>query len=96
MAYLAAVQRCCHAGAREKKGRTGAAARWARKKGRRGQAARRRRAHPLGSTRAGEGADDGAGARCSLSPSKLVARLRLRCAEREESGIDGERKERTE
>ena len=63
VAYLAAVQRCCHVGAREKKGRTGAAARWARKKGRRGQAARRRRAHPLGSTRAGEGAGDGAKAR---------------------------------
>ena len=38
----------------------GAAAHQARPRGRRGQAARRRRAHPLGSTRAGEGAGDGA------------------------------------
>ena len=39
---------------------SGAAPRWARPRGHRGQAARRRRAHPLGSTRAGEGASDGA------------------------------------
>ena len=56
-------------------------------KGRHGQAARRRRAHPLGSTHAGEGAGDGAMA-ASLAASLhrplfrlLIARLRLRCAE---------------
>ena len=38
----------------------GARARRARPRERRGQAAQRRRAHPLGSTRAGEGAGDGA------------------------------------
>jgi len=81
---------------REKKTEPGELSARARPKKRRGQAARRRRAHPLGSAHAGEGGGDGAGARCSLSPSKLVARLRLRCAEREESGVDGERKERTE
>ena len=80
VAYLAAVQRCCHAGAREKKGRTGAAARWARKKGRRGQAARRRRAHPLGSALADEGAGKGAGALCSLSsPFRPLDSLGCRC-----------------
>ena len=45
-----------------------------RPQGRRGQAARRRRAHPLGSAHAGEGAGDGAGTSllrqgCSLGDS---------------------------
>jgi len=45
-------------------------------RGRRGQAARRRRAHLLGSTRAGEGAGDGAKAR-STARSLVVGRSRL-------------------
>ena len=43
-----------------------------RPQGRRGQAARRRRAHPLGSAHAGEGAGDGAGT--SLHALAVVAR----------------------
>ena len=52
-----------HAGARrEKKGRPkGSRLAGIRPQGRRGQATRRRRAHPLGSAHAGEGAGDGAG-----------------------------------
>ena len=45
---------------RRRRSRAGARARRARPRKRRGHAARRRRAHPLGSTRASEGAGDGA------------------------------------
>ena len=63
----------------EKKCRAGAVARRAWSRGRRGQATRRRRAHPSGSTRAGEGAGDGAVARCSLPLGVLsVAAAALR------------------
>ena len=66
---------------REKKDRrTGAAARRARQRGHRGQAARRRRAHPLGSAHAGEGAGGGAMDARLAPPLALVwlgsARLR--------------------
>ena len=58
------------------------------------RAARRRRAHPLGSTRAGEGAGDGAMAASLHRPlfRLLVTRLRLRCAEeKRERGDERER-----
>ena len=60
---------------------------WARPKGDRGQAARRRRAHPLGSAHAGEGADGGAMDARSLaafarSPT-LLAAIGNAAAERE-------------
>ena len=45
----------------KRKGRPGALLARIQPQGRRGQAARRRRAHPLGSAHAGEGASDGAG-----------------------------------
>ena len=57
----------------EKKGRPGAQLAGIRPQGRRGQAARRRRAHPLGSAHADEGADDGVGT--SLLALAVVARL---------------------
>ena len=57
--YLA-VRRADPSPAREKKTEPGVAARRTRPRGRRGQAARRRRAHPLGSVRVGEGGSDGA------------------------------------
>ena len=58
VAYLTVV----HAGAwgKERAGWGGAQLTGIRPQGRRGQAARRRRAHPLGSAHAGEGAGDGA------------------------------------
>ena len=56
----------------------GAAARRARPRGRRAQDARRRRAHPLGSTRAGEGASDDA-----MERPFLRSRLRLAAAAEE-------------
>ena len=69
-----------------------AAARWARPRGRRGQAARRRRAHPLGSAHAGEGAGGGAMAAppfvalASLALGRCCAAQRRDEVERGESG----------
>ena len=78
MAYLAAAQRYCLAGAWGEEGRAGVAARRARPRGRHGQATRRRHAHPLGSAHADEGADDGAMATRSLAASARSP-LALRC-----------------
>ena len=73
----------------EKKGPAGGAQlAGIRPQGRRGQAARRRRAHPLGSAHAGEGAGDGAGARCSHSPLESLGAAFA--ALRKESGEDRE------
>ena len=60
MAYLAAAQRYCLTGARGEEGQAGVITHRAQPRGCRVQAARRRRAHPLGSAHAGEGAGDGA------------------------------------
>ena len=81
-----------HAGARGKrkgkrKGRSGVNCSPERPLGRRGQAARRRRAHPLGSAHAGEGASDGA-ITPPFRPLDSLG-LRLRCGE--ESGEERER-----
>ena len=65
---------------------------WARPRGHRGQAARRRRAHPLGSAHAGEGASGGAMATppfvalASLALGRCCAVLRRDEVERGESG----------
>jgi len=58
-----------------------------RRKGR-GQAARRRHAHPLGSTRAGEGAGDGAMVAPPPARSLGVLSVAAGYAEREESGAE--------
>ena len=77
---------------REKKDRrTGAAARRARQRGHRGQAARRRRAHPLGSAHAGEGAGGGA-MDARLAPPLALVWLGSDAAEKREQGR--ERRER--
>ena len=78
----------------KRKGRPGALLAGIRPQGRRSQAARRQRAHPLGSAHAGEGADDDAGALCSLSPLLPVARCC--CAEERERSVSGEERERAE
>ena len=61
VAYLAVARHRSHAGAWGKERPAGAPLAEIRPQGHRGQAARRRRAHPLGSAHAGEGAGDGAG-----------------------------------
>ena len=62
---------------REKKDEPGELFRPGLAKGRHGQAARRRRAHPLGSTHADEGAGDGTMApRSTASLARCAARLR--------------------
>ena len=64
--------------AREKKTEPGELFARARPKKRRGQAARRRRAHPLGSAHADEGAGDGAMAALSaVSPARVTRWLLL-------------------
>ena len=64
---------------------------WARPKGDRGQAARRRRAHPLGSAHAGEGAGGGA-MDARLAPPLALVWLGSDAAEKREQGR--ERRER--
>ena len=73
-AYLAAAPRYCLADAREKKVEPRALLAGLWPKGRRNQAARWRRAHPLGSALAGEGAGDGTEALLALR--RLLARTR--------------------
>ena len=96
MAYLAVVHAAaCRGGGR--KGRPGALLAGIRPQGRRGQAARRRRAHPLGNAHAGEGAGDGAGARCSIvSPTRSLGDCCGGTEERRESADRRRERERAE
>ena len=69
----------------------GALTRRARPRKRRGQAARWRRAHPLGSTRAGEGAGDGA--MVAPSPCSLSVRRSVLAALRRKNEAKREKRE---
>ena len=96
--YLARESGCPFTGAGEE-AEPRERARRARSRKRRGQAARRRRAHPLGSTRVGEGAGDGA--MLAPPPARSLSHSRslldaLRKKERRERGESGEEKAKRE